>query len=190
MRRLGYVSPTDERQRYEQWQAGVGTKPDAVMDQTAKEASTRAELEFEEALNQLPIDADQKVEINWIRNHPAMARKARLQNQEERVLITAPDILNPSHGPAPSRSAAIQLQNWADNPSEFNKQLAGLVKRMDGGESQRDDGCIEDDGIAEVERIYREFFSPQGQIDAAIKTLTNHGYTVIRQNTEQTATPS
>ncbi|MBW8883586.1 MAG: hypothetical protein JF612_02165 [Planctomycetia bacterium] len=74
MRRMGYVSPGDERRRHERLQAAEEAEETAVVDQAAKETQARAELEFEEALNQLPTDADPKVEINWIRNHPAMAR--------------------------------------------------------------------------------------------------------------------
>jgi hypothetical protein len=188
MRRLGYQGAEDERRRHEEWLAADKSRTTAVIQSEVQAITSRAEAEFEEALNQLPMTADPQVEVAWIRAHPAMARKARLVNPEERVLITADDVLRSSHGPAPSRSAAIALQNWSDNPGEFNKQLASIVKRTEGG-GPNDEGVIEDTGIGEINKMLHDLrvASCYEHLREAVDALRLNGYSVTSPAGEATA---
>lgn len=115
----------------------------------------RLAREFEEALAKLPTEqVDRRVEMAWIRNHPAMCRKARLKGNTEPVLMTADDIAG-----APSRAAAILLQNWADNPKAFNDNFGFALIKKDGGEGEGDKQgeVIPDPTLDEVERMLKEF---------------------------------
>jgi hypothetical protein len=157
MRRMGYVGPDDERQKHASLITGQQIKQVTVQNGVPDGiGEVPGAITFEDALNELPTEADPRVEIAWIRNHPAMARKARSSDSAQPVIISAADILNPSHGGAPSRAAAIQLQNWAENPTEFNKQFAGLVKKTDGGDTGKDLDIVVDDGLDEVRRLLKE----------------------------------
>jgi hypothetical protein len=113
--------------------------------------------EFDDALARLSTNpVDQKIEIAWIRNHPAMCRKARQDDNTKPVKMTADDIKD-----APSRAAAIQLQNWADNPREFNKNAAFLLKRLDeNAESAKDSEYYPDPNLDDVKRMLKEAGRP------------------------------
>lgn len=148
LKEFGYISPKDEREKYEERMRTKGTPviiPDRVPPQRERAA-------FDEALAALSTETvEPKVEINWIRNHPAMCRKKRQKDTTEPVRLTAEDIAD-----APCRAAAIQLQNWADNPTEASKQFASLIKKMDAEESEKKTDFIADPNLDDVERMLKE----------------------------------
>lgn len=145
---FSYVDGRTEKKHHDRWllsqQTGV------IQDRVPPE---RIRKEFDQVLESLPVTAiDPKVEINWIRNHPAMCRKAR-QGEEEPVVLTADDIRN-----APNRAAAIQLINAANAPEDFNRNFAFLIKKMEGGaDADKGNEVIPDPTLPEIERLLKEF---------------------------------
>lgn len=130
---------------YEEYDDETVSLDDALSMVTKAEKSAKAKRQesarkgkntrYENQLKELPLRASPEAEIRWIRNHSAMGRKTRTG---EDVLLTEGDIKD-----APSRSAASQLQNWANRPDEFYKQLFQLqrTKIKDGaGESEEEIG--------------------------------------------------
>lgn len=115
-----------------------------------------AERAFEEALATLPPNAPKAREIEWIEAHPAMMRQSRMKatGKTGPVLITADDVLRAPHGVCPSRSAAVQLQHWANNATKFFEQIMSEAKKKstDGAGGVGTDGEVEDD-LGEVESL-------------------------------------
>lgn len=154
MRKLGYEGPKQERALYEEYlkreamgklRAQIKAEQDEIREEQKAE-------NFEQAVKMLPDHAPTKVEIDWIRAHPAMARRARAKNNIDPVLIDVDDILCPPHGRAPSKSAVHQLQHWANSPNEFFKQLLAEQKKATGDEAAAK--VVEDD-LSEVEQLLK-----------------------------------
>ena len=80
----------------------------------------RTTEKFEAAIRGLPATAPKEEIINWIGGHPAMGWHIRL---EEEIILTAKDILEPPHGSAPCRIAAILLQYYVNRPEQFFDKL-------------------------------------------------------------------
>jgi len=155
MRKMGYVSADDEREREARYLDGLKTS--AVLDEVKGLIGAMKEdvvLEFEAAVATLPDTATAQAEIDWIRAHPAMARMNRTQDRISNVLITAEDILSPPHGPAPSKGAVYALQHWANHPTEFFKNLLSEQKKAT--DSGGPNGTIGGDDLSEVERLLIE----------------------------------
>jgi hypothetical protein len=137
-RRMGYVNRADE------WRIHMESGGGEVLKET-----------FEDAVAGLPDKAPAQANLDWIQSHPAMSRKARMKNNLESVLISPGDILHAPHGKAPSKAAVYALQHWANNPSEFFKQMLGEQKKR----AESDEGSTveeADPGIAEVEALLRQ----------------------------------
>jgi hypothetical protein len=109
---------------------------------------------FDRALNDLPSKADPQIENDWVMAHVAMARKSRNEDQDKPVIITGHDILKADHGPCPSRSAAIKLQYWANEPKKAFEALTNPMKKPAEGR-EGDSEAVVDDGIDELERALR-----------------------------------
>ena len=84
---------------------------------------------FEEALATLPAVSSAAETMEWIKSHPAMSRKDRSAKGNERILIGPKDILESPNGPCPSRTAAQQLQHWANRPEQFFKDVLSETKK-------------------------------------------------------------
>jgi hypothetical protein len=153
MRRMGYEGPKRERQLHEEFlQEGHKTSLQRQMDQGREEMEAdRQDEEFEQALRLLPDTAPITVEMEWIQAHPAMARKARQTDKLKRVLVTASDILAAPHGLAPSKAAVFALQQWANCPETFYREL--LSQQMKAGRPEEAAPVAEDVGLEEVERL-------------------------------------
>jgi hypothetical protein len=127
---FGWLGSEQERLTYAQHlgeRRGLGLKDNQAA--SARERYARKKnRSFEEMVAKLPANADPIVEMNWIKSHPAMTRKARAKNNDK-ILINEDDILNSSSGPAPSRAAAQQLQHWANSPDQFFKDILSETKK-------------------------------------------------------------
>lgn len=138
MKRLGYQGSKEERALAEE-RGGVAPEP-------------RKKLTFEEALQQLPLEADTSACMLWVENHPAMARLDRSKDPSKAVLLTAEDIKD-----APARSAAIALQHWVNRPGKFREQLLQEHKKraiLDGGDSEDE---VEDLPLKDAIKLLNEF---------------------------------
>ena len=109
-------------------------------------------LDLEEAVKTLPDKAPIQDEIDWIRSHPAMVRKARLKDAEENVLIDSNDILRPPHGRAPSKSAVYALQHWCNVPNKFFEMILSEHKKITEDSAQAK-AAAKDTGIDEIESM-------------------------------------
>lgn len=125
----------------------------AAIKQRNNHAAKRA-ANFAEALdlieNQTKATLDD--DLRWIYLHCAMQRKSVTDDPSKRIMITADDILNPGHGEAPSRGAAIMLQEHVNNPPAFYEmymkhtkgQKAVDTSGVPGGSEYSDDVGIEE----------------------------------------------
>lgn len=156
-REFGYIGPENEHKLHAEYEAQMKAEQDAVIQEKvdAVVQQIQSAKTFEEALTKLPVSAEAKAENDWILAHPAMARKARQKNNLEPVLITAADILEANHGPAPSRAAAIKLQHWANKPDEIFKALTGSVKKAPDS-VDRPEEVAEVEDLAEIDRLLKE----------------------------------
>lgn len=114
------------------------------------------EKDFEAALATLPPNAEKWRELDWIQAHPAMMRESRQKARGDKgpVVITALDILDAPHGACPSRSAAVQLQHWANNSAKFFEQIMSEAKKKssDAAGGDKVEGEVEDD-LSEIEDL-------------------------------------
>lgn len=150
---MGFVSVESEIRLYREHRRqllALGGELEALEEMDEAREST-AEEEFTAALLTLPSNAPKSRELEWIEAHPAMMRQSRnkaLGSPEKFILVTADDILNAPHGVCPSRSAAVQLQHWANNSAKFFEQIMSEAKknRTDGaGASGAGEDEVEDD---------------------------------------------
>jgi len=110
---------------------------------------------FEDAVATLPVSAPSSVELQWIRTHPAMSRATRRGAHESGpIVVTASEVLEAPHGPAPSQGAARDLQYWVNNQREFYKTLLGEQKKS---QAKPKDEELELESLKEVERLLRPF---------------------------------
>jgi hypothetical protein len=155
---FGRLSLEKERRLYCQYLAEQSfiarKKQESDVVSVAKQR--REEHAYESAMDKLPNTANPAAELDWIRAHPAMTRLDRsiLRGKSARIIVDVDDILNCSHGPAPSKSAVNALQHWCNRPDEFFKHLMseqkkGNIKRGSALSSamatRADDEPLEDD---------------------------------------------
>jgi len=163
MKEFGYKGLIEEQKLHRVWLAEQERQIREVHKSTLQasidkvQAELREEqkiIKFEEALRRLPKTASVAEELDWIRSHPAMSRKAR-QVKKTMVVITVDDVLT-SNGPAPSQSAVHALQNWANRPDEFFKQLLQEHKKKseEGGTPE-----VCQDDLIEAKRLLMEVTS-------------------------------
>lgn len=159
MPKMGFINSETEIRLYREHRknilASAGETDDAVM--MAAERAKTEEDAFFDALATLPANAPKAREIEWIEAHPAMMRSTRNKANgygSNVVNITADDVLNAPHGPCPSRSAAVQLQHWANNSAKFFEQIMSEAKKKssDGAGSGSTPGEVEDD-LGELEDL-------------------------------------
>jgi hypothetical protein len=115
---------------------------------------------LEQAVMTLPNTAPISVDIEWIREHPAMMRMTRQKDKLKDILITAEDILRPPHGSAPSKSAVYALQHWVNHPQQFYKELLGEQKKH--LEERKAAKADEDIGLEEIEWLLMQVTSRKG----------------------------
>lgn len=152
MKHLGYQGPKEERELHEAWLQEEERKVEEAKFQT-----------FEEALRELPDKAQTNVELDWIATHPAMARRNRQVDGRE-IRLTREDVLNPPQGKAPSRAAAIELQNWVNQPKKFFEYMMSVRKKEIGAvESVESAAVTVDPGVDEIMSILKEL--KRGQQD-------------------------
>lgn len=156
MRLMGYEGPEQEREIERRYQEEIARRTKTTGEILREEIrAERAAQNFEEAVAMLPDKAAIQDEMDWIRAHPAMARKARQKDKTKDVNIEVDDILTAPHGKAPSKSAVYALQHWANCPHEFFKQLLGEHKKIT-EETAAKNAASKDVGISEIERLLDE----------------------------------
>lgn len=149
-RLFGYQGIPGERQLYYKYlkSRSKQLKRESAADDVRMKRQYKRNLPFELAFADLPERANVEQEIDWVRNHPAMARKARLTEALAKtpLLITVDDLTEVSHGTCPSRCAANMLQNWVNDPEKF---FAGILaeqkKGLKGARSGESDSEAEPD---------------------------------------------
>lgn len=127
---FGYTTSEGERLAYAKYlseRRGDGLRENSA-DSARESYHRKKNKSFEQLVAQLPANADPILEMNWIKSHPAMTRRARAKNNDK-ILINEDDILKSSSGPAPSRAAAQQLQHWANSPEQFFKDILSETKK-------------------------------------------------------------
>jgi len=107
-----------------------------VAERQRRSREKKRNAPFETAISDLPPTASPSVEMDWVKSHPAMTRKDRQKNTDDKILITPDDILNAPNGKCPSRSAAQMLQHYANKPDAFFKELLSETKKA---KSQEDE---------------------------------------------------
>ena len=121
-----------------------------IREQQAAEEERSVEEVFNAAVLKLPDRADEAVEDNWMRAHPAMRRLDR--NGGKTVVLTLADIED-----APSKYAVNSLQRWANDPREYNKicKAADRKAMIDRGDSLMYDETESD--LSGLKDMLREF---------------------------------
>lgn len=156
MRQMGYEGPDRERELHAEHLKNLdrSAQERRRLEERTEIIQERIVESFDEAMRMLPDTASPADEIDWIRAHPAMARKSRITKGDDHVMISAEDILMPPHGRAPSKSAASALQHWANHPIEFFKLLLTEHKKKTDGDGS---GKMEtEEDLDEVERLLKE----------------------------------
>lgn len=158
MRELGYESVEKERNMEKFRLRNLHKEAEQIEaeEQQQKFSEQVRVKDFEAAVATLPDTATAQSELDWIRSHPAMGRRARSKQKTQDIVLSIDDVLNPPHGKAPSKSAVYALQHWANQPTEFFKSLLSEQKKQteDGGHSGQQRGG--DAGLEEVENLLRE----------------------------------
>lgn len=96
----------------------------AFNDRMIEYAREKRERRFWLAFENLPNNAANKEdEYEWVRSHPAMARKALgfVDKKTGLVKVGVKDITESSNGVAPSKAAVTLLLNYKDCPEQFWK---------------------------------------------------------------------
>lgn len=157
MKELGYTDPKLERELHAKYLKNIHrtAAENEIREERAELIKEQEVHDFESAVRSLPDKAAIPVELDWIRAHPAMARKNRNKNDLDRVLVDVNDILYPSHGAAPSKAAVYQLQHWCNCPHEFYKQLLSEHRKATEGEAAKA-AASKDVGLEEIEQLLAE----------------------------------
>ena len=153
---FGYVSPEDERRIWDEKRENeirlgiVRTHPDGTP------------ITFEEVVANLPDKASVKEEIDWIKSHPAMMRKSRMKDKLTEIAITIDDLLM-LNGKCPSKSAAVQLQNFVNKPAEFFKATLSENKKISekGGNEQ---AAQRDKGLDEIRALLEDVLTTMEKV--------------------------
>lgn len=154
MREFGYINAQVERAAAMQYERTL-----AARDASKRNAAMRGPHAFEVAFAMLPDTAAPKTEMDWIRAHPAMMRKIRAKDTIATIQLTAQDVLSPPHGQAPSKSAVLALQHWANKPDEFFKMLMTEHKKNSEAAASAEKKVESVADLQEVERMLMEMRS-------------------------------
>jgi len=157
---FGWLGSEQERLTYAQHlseRRGAGLKDNHAHNARERYARKKNRT-FEQLVAKLPANADPIVEMNWIKSHPAMTRKARAKNNDK-ILINEDDILNSSSGSAPSRAAAQQLQHWANSPDQFFKDILSETKKAKAKSEEEESRQRSQKTTKEIDAMLRGVFA-------------------------------
>jgi hypothetical protein len=123
-----------------------------------KTDNERKERRLNAFIKTLPDDASAISELNWVRLHPAMLRRAQKTSNIGQVEITLADLKSPPHGPAPSKNAVQLLRHHMQNPNEFfKKDLQNQHDRASKEEGEQDKEKLDFlDDLTQVRKMIRE----------------------------------
>lgn len=129
--KFGYTSAKEEREMYRKHllDSDKTISKERTAERDKRGRVKKRDEPFEEALATLPAVSSAAETMEWIKSHPAMSRKDRSAKGNERILIGPKDILESPNGPCPSRTAAQQLQHWANRPEQFFKDVLSETKK-------------------------------------------------------------
>lgn len=156
--KFGYLGQLGEREAYmDELNGHTLTVKASKAEQTARSREKLRNRPFEAAFAKLPDKASVEVEVDWVRSHPAMARKARISRRAnatgETILIDEKDLLSAPHGPCPSKGAAIMLQNWVNQPDKFVITILAEQKKGLAGDKNANKSGEEDESNEHIESI-------------------------------------
>lgn len=153
MRNYGFVDKAHEAALHELYQRQFAMGKIAMEENEGHKNGRKREMDeeaaFQKAFNALPDTASVAVELDWVRAHPAMTRKAR-NPDTDCVQILASDIKT-----APSKSAVNALQNWANNPGKFFEKLRDETRKAPIESSDSPTASDADDDVREAEELLR-----------------------------------
>ena len=129
--KFGYTSAIEEREMYRKHllDSDKTISKERIAEKDKRGRVKKRDEPFESALSSLPSVSSPSATMEWIKSHPAMSRKERSLKGDERILIGSKDILESPNGPCPSRTAAQQLQHWANRPDQFFKDVLSETKK-------------------------------------------------------------
>ncbi len=78
---------------------------------------------FESKIASLPLEAEDLVEMNWLRRHPAIVRGSNTKSGTGTTVITLSDVFDSPAGPSPSQRCVYDLIYWSNHPTEFRKTV-------------------------------------------------------------------
>lgn len=157
-KKFGYLGQLGEREAYmEELNGHTATVKASKREQSARMREKMRNLPFEKAFAKLPDKAPVEVEVDWVRNHPAMARKSRISQQanatSSTILVDEADLLSAPHGPCPSKGAANMLQNWVNQPDKFFITILAEQKKGLAGDKNANKTIVEEEDDSHVASI-------------------------------------
>lgn len=156
---FGWLGHKAERQAYvDAMNGNLQSLNESNAERSRRSRDKQRNAPFEKALAQLPSSASVEVEVDWVRSHPAMARRARKMHhpnsREGSILLVAEDLLSETIGVCPSRSAAILLQNWVNAPDKFFSDILKEQKKgLKGNRIEEEGGADERNIAADIDDI-------------------------------------
>tara|TARA_Y100000389_G_scaffold92595_1_gene89342 strand:- start:9197 stop:9883 length:687 start_codon:yes stop_codon:yes gene_type:complete len=152
--KFGYTSAKEEREMYRKHllDSDKTISKERTAERDKRGRVKKRDMPFEEALASLPAVSSPAATMEWIKSHPAMSRKDRSAKGNERILIGPKDILESPNGPCPSRTAAQQLQHWANRPDQFFKDVLSETKKA----KQNDEEVASKERAAKSNKEIRE----------------------------------
>lgn len=115
-------------------------------------AEARRRNKFDKAVADLPDQASPAAELQWIRNHPAMSKVDRGEDPKT-IIIDYDDVMNCSHGVAPSKAAVYQLQHYVKRPKDFFDKVLTHQKGAAAKMTEEDDFSMTSDQAPEVVEV-------------------------------------
>ncbi|MEM9354597.1 MAG: hypothetical protein AAGB04_00145 [Pseudomonadota bacterium] len=161
MRLFGYTDGDNERKLYRERREEEEKKAANQRQYIGASSQQR----FEEGIADLPSEAADTAEFNWLRNHPALVRGANAKNKTSEVAITLADVYDSVAGKAPSRRVVYDLIHWANYPAEFRKMvITAQRKRIESksGTVEEEDlsGGDYEDNLEEVHKVLKSLSNP------------------------------
>lgn len=134
MRDMGFVSAAREEELARLYEDSKQTEP---AYQRSVEGVRRKALDdelrpIEDVLRELPLRANSRTELDWVRTHPKMragaTTAANTGTPRTPLKITTEDVKNPCNGKAPSQYAVTMLMVWVNKADEFFEKMLSKSK--------------------------------------------------------------
>jgi hypothetical protein len=115
----------------------------------------KKKTDFEKSLTLLPNTAAPERELDWVSSHPAMLRLSRgdVDEEKQKVILDADDVMDSIVGQAPSKRAVIMLQHWANNPDGLQKAMVSEQKKATTSTTTDEDGTEGLDDTSDLRKL-------------------------------------